>query len=58
MTFLRTAVEALRLAGIMGWDIFWGLNLGFLFSAIVEVAVTKAEMGRLLRKSPGPCGVE
>jgi hypothetical protein len=48
MTILRAISEALRMAGIMGWDIFWGLSLGFLFSAIVDVAVSKNEMGRLL----------
>lgn len=48
MTIVHAIVDALRLAGIMGWDIFWGLNLGFLFSAIVDVAVSKNEMGRLL----------
>ena len=48
MIVLRAIGDALRMAGIMGWDIFWGLNLGFLFSAIVDVAVSKNEMGRLL----------
>ncbi len=48
MSFLEAIVNALRLAAVMGWDIFWGLNLGFLFSAVVDVAVSKNEMGRLL----------
>ncbi len=48
MTALHAIGNTLQLAGIMGWNILWGLNLGFLFSAIVDVAVSKNEMGRLL----------
>ena len=48
MTVLHAIADTLQLAGIMGWNILWGLNLGFLFSAIVDVAVSKNEMGRLL----------
>ncbi len=48
MTVLHAIGNTLQLAGIMGWNILWGLNLGFLFSAIVDVAVSKNEMGRLL----------
>lgn len=48
MTVAQAVLDSLRLAGIMCWDILWGLNLGFLFSAIVDVAVSKNEMGRLL----------
>lgn len=51
MGILEAVGSAVRLAGIMGWDILWGLNLGFLFSAIVDVAVSKNEMGRLLPDS-------
>jgi uncharacterized protein len=32
----------------MLWQIFWGLSLGFLFSAVIEVVVSKSEMSRLL----------
>ncbi|PMS19820.1 hypothetical protein C0Z18_12565 [Trinickia dabaoshanensis] len=32
----------------MLWQIFWGLSLGFLFSAVIEVAVSKSEMSKLL----------
>lgn len=32
----------------MFWDIFWGLSLGFLFSAVIEEIVSKDEMSRLL----------
>jgi len=48
VTVLHAIADTLQLAGIMGWNILWGLNLGFLFSAIVDVAVSKNEMGRLL----------
>lgn len=48
---LGAVLRALTLAGIMGWDILWGLNLGFLLAAIVDVAVSKSEMGRLLPDS-------
>ena len=40
--------HALRMAFVMFWDIFWGLSLGFLFSAIIEEIVSKDEMSRLL----------
>jgi uncharacterized membrane protein YraQ (UPF0718 family) len=39
------------LAFVMFWDIFWGLSLGFLFSAIIEELVSKDEMSRLLPDS-------
>jgi uncharacterized membrane protein YraQ (UPF0718 family) len=32
----------------MLWQIFWGLSLGFLFSAVIEVTVSKSEMSKLL----------
>ncbi|WP_455383243.1 permease [Salinispira pacifica] len=55
---LEAVVHALRLSGIMAWDILWGLNLGFLFSAVVDVAVSKNEMGRLLPdSSPRSVGI-
>ena len=53
MTLLNELVEALRMAFIMLWQIFWGLCLGFLFSAIVERLVSKGEMSKLLPDS-GP----
>jgi uncharacterized membrane protein YraQ (UPF0718 family) len=48
MTLLTALLEPLRLAFLMLWGIFWGLCLGFLFSAIVERLVSKSEMSRLL----------
>ena len=54
----RAIIDAVRLAGVMGWDILWGLNLGFLLSAVVEAAVSKSEMARLLPdSSPRTIGV-
>jgi uncharacterized membrane protein YraQ (UPF0718 family) len=35
----------------MFWNIFWGLSLGFLFSAVIEEIVSKDEMSRLLPDS-------
>ena len=40
--------HALWMALVMFWDIFWGLSLGFLFSAVIEEIVSKDEMSRLL----------
>ena len=40
--------HALWMAFTMFWQIFWGLSLGFLFSAVIEVMVSKAEMSKLL----------
>ena len=40
--------QALRMALLMGWQIFWGISLGFLLSAIIEVAVPKAKVARAL----------
>ena len=45
---VENLVHALELAGIMGWDILWGLNLGFLIAAVVDTAISKNEMARLL----------
>lgn len=50
-SLFRAIIDALKLAGIMGWDILWGLNLGFLLSAVVDAAVSKNEMARLLPDS-------
>ncbi|HWG18423.1 MAG TPA: permease [Acidobacteriaceae bacterium] len=51
MTALHTSLEALRMAGVMAWEILWALCLGFLLSSVVEAVVSKAEMGRLLPDS-------
>ncbi|KAA9148196.1 permease [Amycolatopsis acidicola] len=44
----RTVLEALRMAGLMGWEILWALILGFGLSAIVQAVVRKATIVRLL----------
>lgn len=40
--------QALWLSLTMFWQIFWGLSLGFVFSAIIEVIVSKDTMSSLL----------
>ena len=40
--------HALWLSFSMFWQIFWGLSLGFAFSAIIEVIVRKDTMSKLL----------
>jgi hypothetical protein len=39
------------MALVMFWNIFWGLSLGFLFSAVIEEVLSKDEMSRLLPDS-------
>lgn len=48
MEVLDALGRALWMAVTMLWQIFWGLSLGFLFSAVIEVTVSRAEMSRLL----------
>lgn len=48
MTLATVLLQPLRMAFLMLWEIFWGLCLGFLFSALVERLVSKSEMSRLL----------
>jgi len=40
--------ESLYLVAAMGWEILWGLILGFTLSAMVDVLVSKAELQRML----------
>ncbi|MEJ2508139.1 MAG: permease [Gammaproteobacteria bacterium] len=40
--------EALYLAAAMGWEVLWGLILGFTISAVVDVLVSKSELQKLL----------
>jgi uncharacterized membrane protein YraQ (UPF0718 family) len=48
-TQLISAVgDALWLSFTMFWQIFWGLSLGFAFSAIIEVIVRKDTMSKLM----------
>jgi uncharacterized protein len=48
MQIITALGHALWMAFTMFWQIFWGLSLGFLFSAVIEVVVSKSEMSRLL----------
>lgn len=48
LNIFHDVVAALHLAAAMGWEILWGLILGFLVSALVDVLVSKAELQRLL----------
>jgi uncharacterized protein len=48
MPAIDAVVRALSFAFGMAWEITWALILGFLLSAIVQAAVSKAEMTRLL----------
>ncbi|MFM0329492.1 permease [Paraburkholderia strydomiana] len=48
MQIVTALGHALWMAFTMLWQIFWGLSLGFLFSAVIEVAVSKSEMSKLL----------
>src|SRR5215471_9258161 len=48
MTPLHALLMALRMAGIMTWEILWALILGFGLSAIIQAVVSKEEMSRLL----------
>ena len=50
-TLLHKSLEALRMTGIMAWEILWALCLGFLLSSIVEAVVSKAQLSKLLPDS-------
>ncbi|PTB21436.1 hypothetical protein C9I57_07210 [Trinickia symbiotica] len=51
MHVLNAIGHALWMAFTMLWQIFWGLSLGFLVSAVIEVMVSKAEMSKLMPDS-------
>jgi uncharacterized membrane protein YraQ (UPF0718 family) len=48
LTILHAIGSSLHLAAAMGWEVLWGLILGFTLSALVDVLVSKAELQRLL----------
>ncbi|MDR5743553.1 putative permease [Caballeronia peredens] len=48
MQIVTAVGHALWMSFTMLWQIFWGLSLGFLFSAVIEVVVSKSEMSMLL----------
>jgi uncharacterized membrane protein YraQ (UPF0718 family) len=47
-SILQAIGAALYLAAAMGWEVLWGLILGFTLSAVVDVLVSKAELQKLL----------
>jgi len=44
-------VDALRMTGIMAWEILWALCFGFTLSAIVEACVSKEKVSKLMPDS-------
>lgn len=48
MNVIHSIGAALSMSCVMLWDMFWGLSLGFLFSAIIEELVSRDEMSQLL----------
>ncbi|MBI1416234.1 MAG: permease [Limimaricola sp.] len=44
----RAVLGALHLVAAMGWQVLWGLILGFAVSAIVDAVVSKAELQKLI----------
>jgi uncharacterized membrane protein YraQ (UPF0718 family) len=44
-------IEALRMTGIMAWEILWALCFGFILSAIIEVCISKEKVGQLMPDS-------
>jgi uncharacterized membrane protein YraQ (UPF0718 family) len=48
MEVLRPIGEALRLAGLMGWQILWPLLLGFTLSAVVQAVVRREAVRKYL----------
>ena len=45
---LQPIIDALKTAGLMGWEILWPLVLGFLISGVIQAVVSHREMARLL----------
>jgi uncharacterized membrane protein YraQ (UPF0718 family) len=48
---MHAIVAALKMSGMMAWEILWALCLGFLLSGIVEAGVSKEQLGKLLPDS-------
>jgi uncharacterized membrane protein YraQ (UPF0718 family) len=48
MQVIDAVGHALWMAFTMFWQIFWGLSLGFLFSAVIEIVISKSAMSKLL----------
>lgn len=48
MSFFHALLHALQMAGILAWEIWWALILGFILSGVVQAVVSKEEISRLL----------
>jgi len=48
---IQHILDALRMTGVMAWEILWALCLGFILSAIIESVVSKEHVGKLLPDS-------
>src|SRR5665213_124032 len=48
---LLAILHALRMTGIMAWEILWALCFGFILSAVVESVVSKENVSKLLPDS-------
>jgi len=45
---MHAITDALRMTGIMSWEILWALCLGFTLSAVIEACVSKERVNQLL----------
>ena len=45
---LQAIVRALHMAAVMGWKMLWALILGFAVSGVIQAAVSRKEMAKLL----------
>jgi uncharacterized membrane protein YraQ (UPF0718 family) len=48
MPILHAILNALKMSGIMAWELIWALCLGFILSAVIEAVVSKERVGKLL----------
>jgi uncharacterized membrane protein YraQ (UPF0718 family) len=44
-------LDALRMAGVMAWEMLWAVCLGFTLSAVIEAVVSKEKVGKLMPDS-------
>ncbi|MEO9221853.1 MAG: permease [Mycobacteriaceae bacterium] len=48
MVLVTHVLEALRMTGVMAWQITWSLILGFLLASVVQAVVRRDQVSRLL----------
>jgi uncharacterized membrane protein YraQ (UPF0718 family) len=48
---MQHILDALRMTGIMAWEMLWAICFGFTLSAIIEACVSKEKVGQLLPDS-------